>query len=82
MAFLFTHRHGKGDKFLSETREAGEELDFDIVRDVMYKYSKKAQEKFFNSPIECFFLISFATSKEGKDFILKKADPSENFDKT
>jgi len=77
MAFLFTHRHGKGDKFLVETREAGLVLDFDIVRDVMYKYSKKAQEKFFSNPIESFFLIQFANSKEGENFILKKADPKE-----
>lgn len=62
MAFLFTHRHGKEDKFLAESRADGDELDFDIVRDVMYKYSKKAQDKFFSHPIESFFLISFAGS--------------------
>ena len=82
MIFLFSHRHEKEDLFITETRAAGDVLDFSIVRDVMYKYSKKAQEKFLTYPIECFFLIKFAESKEGWQFIIKKADPSEISDKT
>jgi hypothetical protein len=49
MIFLFSHRHSKDDKFLVETKEAMEKdgskglhFDFDIVRNVMYLYSKKA----------------------------------------
>lgn len=42
IAFLFSHRHEKKDLFITETRAAGLQLDFNIVRDVMYKYSKKS----------------------------------------
>ena len=41
MAFVYSHRHNKDDKFIVETKQAGF-IDFSIVRDVMYKYSKKA----------------------------------------
>jgi len=34
---LFSHRYTKHDLFLLE-----EPIEFDIIRDVMYKYSKKA----------------------------------------
>ena len=34
---LFSHRYTKNDKFIVE-----QNINFDVVRDVMYKYSKKA----------------------------------------
>ena len=37
MAVVHSHRHNKEDLFLSESN-----VDFSIVRDTMYKYSKKA----------------------------------------
>lgn len=40
----------------------GSTVDFQIVRDTMYKYSKKAEEKFFLDPCMSFFFIQFATS--------------------
>ena len=40
-------------------------MDFSIVRDVMYMYSKKAQARFFSYPIETYFFIKFATSEDG-----------------
>ena len=46
--------------------------DFTIVRDVMYKYSKKAQERFFTYPIESFYFAHFALSKSGQKFIESK----------
>mmetsp|Transcript_8027 Transcript_8027/g.12393 ORF Transcript_8027/g.12393 Transcript_8027/m.12393 type:complete len:118 (+) Transcript_8027:1567-1920(+) len=48
MVFLFSHRHTKDDLFIVETRDKVNEhpeqlhMDFTIVRDVMYHYSKKA----------------------------------------
>lgn len=49
MIFVFAHRHSKGDKFIQETQEAMKEtenhnlhFDFNVVRNVMYLYSKKA----------------------------------------
>mmetsp|Transcript_7809 Transcript_7809/g.13096 ORF Transcript_7809/g.13096 Transcript_7809/m.13096 type:complete len:141 (-) Transcript_7809:495-917(-) len=71
MVFLFSHRHTKVDQFIVETRERVNSLakefpfmhmDFTVVRDVMYKYSKKAQERFFSFPIETYFFVKFAQS--------------------
>ena len=59
MAFVYAHRHNKDDKFILETKAAGF-IDFSIVRDVMYKYSKKAQDRFFDHPIESYFFAKFA----------------------
>lgn len=48
MMIVFSHRYSKGDKFIVEAEaEAGASpdrplIDFSIIRDVMYKYSKKA----------------------------------------
>lgn len=42
VSMLYSHRHEKDDRFLKEIKEAGYTLNFDILRDVMYKYSKKA----------------------------------------
>jgi hypothetical protein len=33
---------------------------FDLVRNVMYKYSKRAQELFFEELAEAFFFVLFA----------------------
>lgn len=57
---LFSHRYTKNDKFIVE-----QNIDFDIVRDVMYKYSKKAQDRYFSFPVECFLFAGFALSDEG-----------------
>lgn len=49
MTIVFSHRYNKGDKFILEAQKLAEDgapdslpIDFNIVRDVMYKYSKKA----------------------------------------
>ena len=83
MVFVFAHRHNKDDRFLKESEQELKEfddevhLDFTIVRDVMYHYSKKAQERFFTYPFESFFMAMFAASQSGKDFIHQKPDTSE-----
>jgi hypothetical protein len=41
MAFTFAHRHEKDDLFITETKKDGI-INFSLVRDVMYKYSKKS----------------------------------------
>ena len=43
MAVVHSHRHNKKE----ESKLIDGHIDFDIVRDTMYKYSKKVQEKFF-----------------------------------
>jgi hypothetical protein len=49
MMVLFSHRYTKNDKFIEENMIEGQQrgevepiIDFTIIRDVMYKYSKKA----------------------------------------
>lgn len=68
MAFVYAHRHNKDDVFILESRK-DKYIDFSIVRDVMYSYSKKAQDKFFSHAIESYFLAKFAISPEGQSFI-------------
>jgi hypothetical protein len=36
------------------------EPDFSLVREVMYKYSKKSQQDFFESPELCFLFLWFS----------------------
>lgn len=67
---VLSHRHNKEDT-ISKNNEKSK-LDFSIVRDTMYKYSKKAQDKFFRVPSLAFLFLSFATSKEGINYISKK----------
>ena len=46
MIIVFSHRYSKGDKFIIEAEQDAPDdepvIDFSIIRDVMYKYSKKA----------------------------------------
>lgn len=46
MIIVFSHRYSKGDKFIIEAEQEAKDdlpvIDFSIIRDVMYKYSKKA----------------------------------------
>lgn len=41
MAIVFSHRASKGDPSIMQAEAEGI-IDFSVVRDVMYKYSKKA----------------------------------------
>lgn len=44
LSIVLSHHHQKSDiKRIVE----GTSVDFKLVRDTMYKYSKKAEEKFF-----------------------------------
>jgi hypothetical protein len=63
MVVVHSHRHNKDDDFISDTP-----IDFSLVRDTMYKYSKRAQERFFSYPIFAFLFAWFAHSQEGLDF--------------
>ena len=52
---VFSHHHNKTEDFLMER-----DVDFSVVRDTMYKYSKTSQEKFFSHPVFAFMFIYFA----------------------
>ena len=86
MMILFSHRHSKKDVFLVDTkreitRDLADKLsngqlyfDFKIVRDCMYKYSKKAQETYFSYLFEAYFFAHFSQSSEAQQFLLEKDD--------
>lgn len=81
MLILFSHRHTKRDTFIEEAqKEAAESgakqlaIDFSIIRDVMYKYSKKAERKYFQCETESFLFAAFALSDEGLSFLKNKPD--------
>ena len=71
-AILFSHRYDKKDQFIIECQENGTEINFNIIRDVMYKYSKKAQRVLMSRPEDAFFLMNFASTKNGREFIEQK----------
>lgn len=73
MAFVYAHRHNKDDLFLMESKDF---IDFTVLRDCMYHYSKKAQDRFFARPMETYFFAKFAKSREAMDFIKKKSNMS------
>ena len=50
----------------------GVHTTFTLMRDVCYKYSKKASEVFFSYPVEAYLFIKFADSEEGHQFIRDK----------
>jgi len=66
LVVVHSHRHNKREDFLSD------KLDFSVVRDTMYKYSKKAQQRFFSFPYLAFLLAWFAQSPEGLHFVYQK----------
>jgi hypothetical protein len=59
-------------------------VNFDIVRDVMYKYSKKAEDRYLCNICESFILYKFAQSEDGQNYVnnkLEKIDANETADK-
>jgi hypothetical protein len=61
MAFTFAHRFEKDDNFIVESIKDGN-IEFSVIRDTMYMYSKRAKDAFFSRPIETYFFLKFATS--------------------
>jgi hypothetical protein len=60
---VFSHRHNKNDAFLQNPL-----VDFAIVREPMYKYSRAAQEKFFDYPTFAFLFAWFSHSPDARKF--------------
>lgn len=60
---VFCHRHHKNDVYLKNTP-----VDFSIVREPMYKYSRAAQERFFELPEFAFLFAYFAKSDDSLSF--------------
>ncbi len=68
---VLSHRHNK-EESIHRSQSKKSDLDFSLVRDTMYKYSKKAQERFFRNAFLAFLFIKFATSQEGLRYIDEK----------
>jgi len=68
MSVVHSHRHNKKE----ETAIVKRDIDFDVVRDTMYKYSKKAQQKFFGSIQLSFLFVWFLDSPESCDLLNEK----------
>ena len=78
---LHSHRHNLEER-VSETHPLDEEslscsfteTELSVVRDVMYKYSRKASETFLRVPELCFLFAAFATHAAAEEFILSKIE--------
>jgi len=53
-------------------------VDFQIVRDTMYKYSKKAEERFFKQACLAYLFVQFYSCPQGKDYISNKLAKCSN----
>ena len=71
---MFSHRHNKNDAFLQNQL-----VDFAIVREPMYKYSKHAQEAFFDISTFAFLFVWFVADPQARAFASDKF--KENPDK-
>lgn len=73
---VFSHRHNKNDAFLQDPL-----VDFSIVREPMYKYSKNAQEAFFQISTFAFLFVWFTNDAGAKNFAREKfnENPSKTY---
>jgi len=72
---VFAHRHNKNDEFLKDRL-----IDFTIVREPMYKYSRNAQDKFFDYATFAFLFAWFEANPQAKIFSSEKFAENENPD--
>ena len=80
--FLFSHRHNKGDDLVENTleqiRSENNYANFDLIRNVCYKYSKGNLRSFFRNPYTAFLFHQFASSEEAtSEFIKTRMDDKE-----
>lgn len=77
---VFCHRFNKQDSFL----QAKPMVDYSVVRDPLYKYSRHAQETFFKVPVLAYLFGWFCNSQQGRQFMqTRSSDTSQcaDFDK-
>ena len=74
LSIVLSHHYQK-EEVLSMVK--GTAVDFAKVRDTMYKYSKKVEERFFNDPCCAYFFIQFASSDSGRSYIQEKLSKVE-----
>ena len=64
---VFSHRHNKNDFYLQDPL-----VSFEVVREPMYKYSKQAQERFFEHPAFAFLFLWFGSNPDSLAFANQK----------
>ena len=70
---VFSHRHNKNDDYLKDSL-----IDFATVREPMYKYSRQAQNKFFEYSTYAFLFAWFEARPEAQAFSAEKFADNEN----
>ena len=70
---VFSHRHNKNDEFLKDPF-----IDFSIVREPMYKYSKQAQDRFFDHSTFAFMFAWLEANPDAKIFQAEKFAENPN----
>lgn len=69
LSMVLSHKYQK-DWLVEMIKETP--IDFNEVRETMYKYSKKAEENFFSNCCLSYFFVSFANSEKSIEYITKK----------
>lgn len=69
LSIVLSHHYQKRD---IKSMVNGTQVDFQLVRETMYKYSKKAEDRFFKNPCMAFLFIKFAQSPLAKTQIMNK----------
>lgn len=59
-----SHRYNKGDELL-----ANPVIPFEQIRDIAYKFSERAKDRFFEQPLLAFMFAWFSVSASGKNFL-------------
>ena len=70
---VFSNRHNKNDDYLKDPL-----IDFTTVREPMYKYSRQAQNKFFDFSTYAFLFSWFEARPEARAFSQEKFADNEN----
>ena len=70
---VFSHRHNKNDEYLRDPI-----IDFTIIREPMYKYSRHAQDKFFDYGTYAFLFAWFSTNPAASSFSVDKFGENQN----
>ena len=70
---VFSHRHNKNDEYLRDPL-----IDFATIREPMYKYSRQAQNKFFDFSTYAFLFAWFEARPEAKAFAQEKFCENKN----
>jgi len=72
---VFSHRHNKNDECLKNPL-----IDFSIVREPMYKYSRHAQDRFFEYCTFAFLFAWYEANPLAREFSAEKFAENENSD--